>query len=371
MSVHKRKRDGRYFAVYLDESGRQRRKIFGIGPQGKKEAEAFDLHLRADRKQGIKPEAPRQGIFLDDLAQRYLDERRTMANVSQHYIYSLKLLLNGYVLPVLSHKPVDELTYADLLKVADLYKDRKQATRNRYFGYLRAIFRFGVRTGITKNNPLTPWRKPKEEPRPSLITAEDVKKIIACAPEHLKWAMEVQWNLGTRPGPSELLSIRWDDIDFEQPAVKVYASKTKTWRDIPISQAFRDRLQERRNLAQTEYLIEYKGQPVKRFRRSFQTSVKNAGITVPARMYDLRHLFASLMLSGGADLAAVSKLLGHASVHMTANQYYDLLKGEKVKAISLLPSIMGGENEEAVSNNESLTAPGKVISITARKKALA
>lgn len=370
MSVHKLP-NGKYCVMFRDDAGRQHKKIFGTGPEAKKQAEAFDLRLKADRKVGVKPEAPRTGIYLDELSQRYLDERRTMGNVSQHYIYSLKLLLNGYVLPVLSHKPVDELTYDDLLQVADLFTARKPATRNRYFGYLRAIFRFGIRSGITKNNPLLPWRKSKEPPRPSQLTADDVKKIIACAPEHLKWAMEVQWNLGTRPGPSELLSIRWDDVDFQQPAVKVYASKTQTWRDIPISQPFRDRLIERRNEAQTEYLIEYKGQPVKRFRRSFQTAVRNAGITVPARMYDLRHLFASLMLSGGADLAAVSKLLGHASVHMTANQYYDLLKGEKEKAISLLPAITAPENKEAVSNNESLTAPGKVISITARKKALA
>lgn len=370
MSVHKLPGD-KYCVMFRDDAGRQHKKIFGTGPQGKKDAEAFDLHLKADRKQGIKPETTRQGIYLDELSQRYLDERRTMGNVSQHYIYSLKLLLNGYVLPVLSHKPVDDLTYDDLLKVADLFTARKPATRNRYFGYLRAIFRFGIRSGNTKNNPLTPWRKSKEPPRPSQLNADDVKKIIACAPEHLKWAMEVQWHLGTRPGPSELLSIRWDDVDFEQPAVKVYASKTRTWREIPISQPFRDRLLMKRNEAQTEYLIEYNGQPVKRFRRSFQTAVKNAGITVPARMYDLRHLFASLMLSGGADLAAVSKLLGHASVHMTANQYYDLLKGEKEKAISLLPSITAPENEEAVSNDESPTATGKVISITARKKALA
>jgi site-specific recombinase XerD len=46
-------------------------------------------------------------------------------------------------------------------------------------------------------------------------------------------------------------------------------------------------------------------------------------------MYDLRHLFASVKLSGGADLAAVSKLLGHSNAQQTTNTYYELLKGEK------------------------------------------
>jgi integrase len=363
MSVHKRSRDGRYFTVYLDASGVQRRRIFGTGQAGKKDAEAFDLRLKADRKQGIKPEIPSTGMYIDQLAQKYLDERKSMGNPSSHYIYTITLLMNGYIMPVLSHKPVDELTYVDMLKVAEIFKDRKQATRNRYFGYLRAIFRFGVRHGLTKNNPLQQWKKPKEDPRPSLLAVEDVKKIIASAPEHLRWGMEVQWNLGCRPGPSELFSIRWQDVDFEKPCVRVYATKTKKWREVPISEGFKKKLLEKRNLAQTEFLIEYNGQPIKRFRRSFQTAVNRAGITVPARMYDLRHLFASLMLSGGADLAAVSKLLGHSSTHMTANVYYDLLKGEKEKAVALLPAI----TQEEGTNS---TASGKVISISS-KKALA
>ena len=56
-------------------------------------------------------------------------------------------------------------------------------------------------------------------------------------------------------------------------------------------------------------------------------------------MYDLRHLFATYMLSNGADLAAVSKLMGHSKVTQTANTYYQYLKGEKEKAIGLLPQL--------------------------------
>ena len=64
-----------------------------------------------------------------------------------------------------------------------------------------------------------------------------------------------------------------------------------------------------------------------------------AGITYPCRMYDVRHLFAFIMLLGGADLAAVSKLPGCFNTQMTTNVYYELLKGEKERAVGLLPSI--------------------------------
>ena len=45
------------------------------------------------------------------------------------------------------------------------------------------------------------------------------------------------------------------------------------------------------------------------------------------------------MLANGADLMAVSKLLGHSTTTMTVNQYYHLLDGEKRKAINKLPTL--------------------------------
>ena len=66
---------------------------------------------------------------------------------------------------------------------------------------------------------------------------------------------------------------------------------------------------------------------------------RRAGITFSVRLYDLRHMFATYMLSNGADLAAVSKLLGHSSITMTANVYYQYLEGEKERAVALLPEL--------------------------------
>ena len=68
-------------------------------------------------------------------------------------------------------------------------------------------------------------------------------------------------------------------------------------------------------------------------------AVRRAGIPYSVRLYDFRHMFATLMLANGADLAAVSKLMGHASVKMTADTYYQYLEGEKERAVSLLPDL--------------------------------
>ncbi len=121
--------------------------------------------------------------------------------------------------------------------------------------------------------------------------------------------------------------------------------------------------------ARAEYIIEYNGRPVKRLNRSFKTACKKAGINYRVRMYDIRHLFASIILAGGGDLAAVSALLGHQDIATTQKVYYELLKGEKESAISLLPRLgetsPGGHDREE-KNEEMDYGGGKVVRL--RKK---
>ncbi len=337
MSVH-RKKSGIWYVSYRDQNGKQRTRSFGRGEEAKRHAQAFDLEIKAKKKLRTLRDTINPGIYLDDLSQAYIKDRK-INGVSDRFLKDLVLLLNNKILPFLTHKPVDALTYEDVLVMMEQFKDKSIATRNRYFSYLRAIFLWGIRHGITRNNPLAQWKKTKEPRRKIRLTVEDLQKIYNHASPHLQWAIECEWNLGARPGPSELLSLKWENVDFNKGVVWIYASKTKTWRDIPISEQFRQRLLYKKSMAKSEYIIEYNGRPIKKFRRSFQTACIRAGIKYPCRMYDIRHLFASVMLAGGADLAAVSKLLGHSSTQMTADIYYELLKGEKEKAVSLIPPL--------------------------------
>jgi integrase len=343
MSVHK-KPDGRWYVSFRDSTGQQRTKTFGRGKLAEKEAEAVDRELEAGRKRGIRPE-PTSEVYIHHLAQSYIDDKR-VRDASSTYINDVKNLINNHISKVLpSNKTVDRLTYSDMQGVLEYYKDRSIATKNRYMQYLNAIFSYGIEHGLTKNNPLARWKKTKEPRRRVCLKVEDLQRLMQHAEPHLKWAIEVSWNLGTRPGPSELLSLRWEHVDFPGSSVRIFAGKTKELRTVGISDAFRIRLLAQKELALSDHVIEYQGRPINKLRRSFKTAYKRAGISYPVRMYDIRHLFASVMLAGGADLAAVSKLMGHSTTQMTANVYYELLEGEKRRAVSLLPSLHEDEKK--------------------------
>ena len=60
------------------------------------------------------------------------------------------------------------------------------------------------------------------------------------------------------------------------------------------------------------------------------------------RFHDLRHLFASLALSNGEDMAVVSKIMGHSTSQITRDLYGHLV-GDKARiavagVASLLPA---------------------------------
>ena len=58
------------------------------------------------------------------------------------------------------------------------------------------------------------------------------------------------------------------------------------------------------------------GQPVKEIRRFWMAIQKAVGIP-DVRIHDLRHTFASLLVSGGASLEMIGKLLGHSQMQTT------------------------------------------------------
>jgi integrase len=91
---------------------------------------------------------------------------------------------------------------------------------------------------------------------------------------------------------------------------------------------------------QKEHLTEYKGRPTKQLHRSLKTAASRAGISHSVCVYDMRHLFASLLLSKGADLEAVCKIPVHTSTKMTADQYYHDLYGQKRWAVELAPELL-------------------------------
>ena len=73
--------------------------------------------------------------------------------------------------------------------------------------------------------------------------------------------------------------------------------------------------------------------------RVYQSYAKRLGLE-RARLHDLRHFHASVMLQNGASLLLVSRRLGHASVATTGDVYGHLMPGAQKEAANAFAKAM-------------------------------
>ncbi len=347
MSVHCTRKKKKWYCKWLDpKTGKQCSKWFGPGPEGgpeHKAALAFEAELKALRLLGKPlPNSGRnpRGMDLLELAEIYIAHHRASGK-NTSWLRHWQSILEKYIGPILDGMPVNRMEYQDMLKIVDHYKKRGVSpnTINRYLSYLKAMFRFGIKHRHIDNNPLEHWRKKKEPPKLCLLTVEDLKKIQACAPEHLSWAIEVAFNLVLRVGPSELTALTWDRVDWVKKGVWVYMTKTSREKFVPCTDDFMKKLQERRKKSHTNRVVEYKGHSIRHIRTAWYKSVKRAKIPYHTTPYDIRHLAITELLSRGVDPGAVADIAGHANPFFTITRYHHVREGAKRHAIENLPSL--------------------------------
>ena len=140
---------------------------------------------------------------------------------------------------------------------------------------------------------------------------------------------------------SEALSLEWRDISSDWQTLTVYASKTQTYRVIPINSEAASLLRtlKRLNAANIgkdtkKVFVTSKGDHLKGVKTSWNGVRGKLSFNCDWRM--LRRTFGSRLIKKGVSLYAVSQLLGHSSVKTTEEWYVGLDLESKRAAINTL-----------------------------------
>ena len=83
----------------------------------------------------------------------------------------------------------------------------------------------------------------------------------------------------------------------------------------------------------------------------------------PLKIHDLRHTYASLARSGGADLKWVQKTMGHSSITVTANIYADLYDNALDEVANVLDRVIETGHAPDTKNPSGPEASGNARSI--------
>ena len=227
-------------------------------------------------------------------------------------------------------------------------KDRGLAASSirRNLSALRTYFAFLVNEGAIVADPTDRVEMPRAWRRlPDALSREDMARLMD-APDPgdpLFWRdkalLETAYASGVRV--SELTGLRLRDIDLRE-GLAVVVGKGSKERIVPIGRAalrsldvylreVRPRLA--RGAAAGALFISARGRPLSRMGvwKILRKQVRRAGLRKRVTPHTLRHSFATHLLEGGADLAAVQELLGHADISTT--QIYTHVEREYLRDV--------------------------------------
>ena len=358
----------KWVAKYLNEDGVQKQITFGPSDDDYKNAQKFvqeqrDLYKKNKEKtpsQVIQDQQPKEPpsqlkmeppndhelVTFQQLCEEYL-QHITINSRSLNHITSMKKVAEGIFYPQLgANTPIADIDYAKhILPFFTWLKTtsspstgevRSVVTINKYGDFLKIFFNYAVQRGYIDKNPMVLWKKEFVPKKTKELDVEDIQKIMDNSPEHLAWAIEVAFNTGARTGISELLSLKWKDVDFDKGQIHIYATKTRQHRWVTVSDHFLCRLRQKMAESRCEYIISYHGKPVRRLNKSFNAACKKAGI---ACMYDIRHRFASELIKANVAVGDVSRAIGHFIVSTTTDVYLEVLPKEMMNIKDKLPQL--------------------------------
>lgn len=318
---------------------------------------------------------------LNEFSQKWL-ETYVKPNLSPTTYQSYTEKLNMHILPYLGHKRLDKITPFDIDSLYNLlankltnrkdengnYKTLSPASIHRVHEIISSMFSSAYKWDLVPYNPCTKVTKPKYKRTKMTCYDEEtskklINKLLETAPLKYKCFVILAMLGGFRRG--EIVGLHWDDIDFKNKKITINRSvyylgrkgvnekSTKTDssnRTIAISGICFDLLKQwRAEQGKMRLALGNKWQGAENI---FTTD--NGRIMNPAtgpkwfseflkkhgfphiRFHDLRHTFATLLISYNVDVKTVSHKLGHASATTTMNFYVHNLESTDKASAELL-----------------------------------
>lgn len=329
ISMNLLKRDNGFYYVVYREKGKQRWKSL----ETKDKALAVRLFNQFKKRylEGkILQLDDSHSITFSQFTEEFLNhiENRLTPNSYESYKFTFrkfKEFLNGdTLLNSISKKTVDE--YVSYCK--RIFKN-KNVTINKDLRQLKSAFNKAIVWEYVKTNPITHLLK-QEKQFPRYLTIEQIAKLVN-AIKNEKFKTYIQIALLTGMRRNEILNLKWEDIDLRNNRILVKNTKSHKDRFVPISNELLPTLLELKR--EGDKLFSWRPDTVTHM---FMELVKQTGIN--CRLHDLRHSFATHLLSAGANIKIVQEILGHSDIQTTMI-YAHAIEEEKLKSVNLLKII--------------------------------
>lgn len=290
--------------------------------------------------------------LLTDYATHWIEKKATNKKkpIRPNTLAGYRQINQLYLIPYFTEHPmyIEDMTVNDINAFYDELLERVSVNTVKHCKVnIVGIFKLAVKENLITYNPalLTDDLPAEKKFKGAIYTLEQLNQLVKiCKNTPLEVPVTLTVRYGLRR--SEILGLRWQDIDFEKNTIKIchtaimspeslmYVDNTKSEtskRILPLFDDIKEYLQilkfkqkKMRELCVSEYhdndyICKWEdGRPITPdyISRNFKPFVRKNGLP-PIRFHDLRHSVASLMIESGISVESVKYWLGHSNISTT------------------------------------------------------
>lgn len=328
------------------------RELQAVAAEFERQSDAGEIISRAeqrDREAQAAAEAAKI-LTLRQYGERVFMPSKTIT-MSENSRANYQSYLDKKIYPALGDVKLPEITPAQLTALLlDIQAEGKaHSTVIKVYTILHSFFKMAYLGDMIPRNPMDKVERPK--PRkdevkadgPLAYTPAEVQTIItALEREPLKWQALVHLLIDTGIRRGECCALQWKHIDFDSGAITIagnlcYTSTKGVYLDTPKNghtrtvyagahtlTLLRQLRTEQAKKAISQYVFTKEGSPEPMHPQSPTRYLKkfSGRYGVPdLHPHKLRHTFASIAITNGADVASVSEALGHTDKAVTLRMY--------------------------------------------------
>ncbi|MWB79376.1 tyrosine-type recombinase/integrase [Pseudooceanicola sp. 216_PA32_1] len=282
--------------------------------------------------------ARRKQVTLKDYGERFLTEH-VEVHLAPSSQAEYRRILERYVFPALGAERITSIARDEIEALKrSMAHTPKQA--NRMLAITRKMYNHAIQNNHASVavNPVQFVKGFKEEPRERFLTKSEQERVIEAIselretnPENTSSYDAIVFLFLTGRRRSEVLQLKWSDVDFERGVIFYRKTKTDPQKSL-MSADMRTFLLDIRETASSEYVFpgRVKDKPLTDPKRSWKAIQKLAGLE-GVRLHDIRHTIVS-EVTANSSLQNAALVAGHKSLQSTM-RYVHGISAEATKAL--------------------------------------
>ena len=340
---------------YVPEGWSQKaidRELAAVAAEFERQSDAGEVISRAEAREKAAQEAAEAAriLTLKQYGERVFMPSKAVT-MSENSRSNYQGYLDKRIYPAIGDLKMPEITPAQItaLLLSIQAEGKAHSTVVKVYTILQVIFRMAYLGDMIDRNPMDKVERPKprkdeiKAAEPEAYTAEEVQKILtALEKETLKWRALVHVLIDTGIRRGECCALKWSCIDFTTGAITIagnlcYTVDKGVYLDTPKNgrtrtvyagddtiALLRQLRSEQAKKAISAYVFTREDSPEPMHPQSptryLQKFSERCGVT-GLHPHKLRHTFASVAITSGADVASVSEALGHSDKAVTLRMY--------------------------------------------------